>query len=302
MAKKIKKAKSHKKKLLNKNTSDLIKKHSVPFVRFMGLSLGGGKSDRTVLTVLDYYLDHKKLVISRVIDRLRSEGEVSADLKLFETIQEFKNHLEILAMDVPLSVPKCFRCDLPCPGFEVCEEPEIVWMWKHFKSDLKINKNHRLFTPYTRRCAEIQWSKELEGSWSIGDALGANQAPLLARGRFLSRRLKANRKLKLIEVLPRLSLLRWSHKQKLLKYIVAETRSSTKGMESREYVLTKLSEELDLFIYDQDKNVFCDSLVAFDSLWAALTAFWKYQNKCELRPKSFPTAEQWIEVPKLTGN
>lgn len=271
----------------------------LPFVRFMGVSLGGGKSDRTVLTILDYYLSHQKLVVSRVIDRLKSEGEVSADLKLIEMIHENKNHLKLMAFDVPLSLPKCFRCDLVCPGYETCDQEEIVWMWKHHRQNVKKNKNQRLFTPYTRRCAEELWSKELEGPWSLGDALGANQAPLLARGRFITRRMKSSWKPKIIEVIPRLSLLRWATKQKLLKYIVHESRHSVQGYTARDYVLKKLTEELGLFLYEQDKAILVESLVAFDSLWAALTAFWKYQKKEEMQPKSFPKQEAWIEVPRF---
>ncbi len=276
------------------------KKHPKPsFIRFMGVSLGGGKSDRTVLTILDYYKSHKKLVISRVLDRLSSEGEVSADLKLYETLHEYRHHLKQIAFDVPLSLPKCFRCELTCPGYEACDEEEILWLWKQHRQNKRKNKNHRLFTPYTRRCAEELWAKELEGAWSLNDALGSNHAPLLARGRFLARRLKPHWKSKLIEVIPRLSLIRWSHQQKLMKSMVFETRKTFQGMTAREYVLKNLVKELDLFIYDQDKTFFIDSLVAFDSLWAALTAFWVFQKKSEARPKSFPKNEGWIEVPRF---
>lgn len=267
------------------------------FVRFMGVSLGGGKSDRTVLTILDYYVSHKKLVVSRVIDRLKTEGDVSSDLKLFETIQEHKNHLNLIAFDVPLSLPKCFRCELVCPGYEACDQEEILWMWRHHRNNVKKNKNQRLFTPYTRRCVEELWAAELEGPWSLGDAMGSNQAPLLARGRFITRRMKPSWKPKVIEVIPRLSLLRWSSKQKLLKYVVNESRHSVQGQSARDYVLKKLTEELDLFLYEQDKMILMESLVAFDSLWAALSAFWTYQKKTEVRPKSFPKQEMWIEVP-----
>lgn len=294
-----KRASSKTKKTARVKTPKTKFESSLPFVRFMGVSLGGGKSDRTVLTILDYYISHQKLVVSRVIDRIKSEGDASADLKLFETIQENKTHLNLIAFDVPLSVPKCFRCELVCPGYEACDQEEIIWMWKHHRQNSKKNKNQRLFTPYTRRCTEELWAQELEGHWSLGDALGSNQAPLLARGRFITRRLKPSWKSKIIEVIPRLSLLRWTSKQKLLKHIVYESRSSVQGHEARDYVLKKLTEELNLFLYEQDKHILVESLVAFDSLWAALSAFWKYQKKVETRPKSFPKQESWIEVPRF---
>jgi hypothetical protein len=261
--------------------------------RFIGISLGGGKSDRTAMAVLEYYVGPKKLIVSRIIDRLKTEGELSSDLKLHESVQQFKSDVELVAIDVPLSLPKCIRCQLTCPGYEVCEEEEILWMWKQHRHQAQKKRNLRLFTPYTRRCAEVYWGNELEGNWSLGDALGSNQAPLLARGRFLTRRWEYST----VEVLPRLSLLRWANKEKLSKSLVKSHRHSISGAEAREHVLRQLSEKLGVFFYEQDKNLLIDNLVTFDSLWAALTAFWKFQKKCEARPKGFPKAEGWIDVP-----
>lgn len=263
--------------------------------RFVGISLGGGKSDRTAMTVLEYYVSQKKLVVSRIVDRVKTEGELSSDLKLHESLRQFKNDVEIVALDVPLSLPKCFRCQLKCPGYEVCDEDEIVWMWKQYNQLVENKKNLRLFTPYTRRCAEMYWGEKLEGTWSLGDALGSNQAPLLARGLFLTRRWKYPT----IEVLPRLSLIRWATKEKLPKGPIQSYRHSVNGSDAREYILRQLSEKLGIFFYEQDKNLLIDHLVTFDSLLAALTAFWKFQKQCEPRPKGFPKAEGWIEVPQF---
>lgn len=261
--------------------------------RFVGISLGGGKSDRTSITVLEYYSDQNKLIISRVMDRLKTEGELSSDLKLHEYVQQFKSDIELVGMDVPLTLPKCFLCQLSCPGYEFCQEEEILWMWKYHKAQLQKKKNPRGFTPYTRRCVEMYWSEELEGPWAVGDALGANQAPLLARGRFIRRRWEYP----VIEVIPRLSLLRWARGKKIAKSQMKSYRHSVNGSEARAYLLKQMTDDLDLFIYDQDKHLYIDHLVAFESLWVALTAFWKYKKQCETRPKSFPKEEGWIEVP-----
>lgn len=319
------------KKKVSKKKKGTVK--TFDYVRLMGVSLSGGKSDKTFITILDYYTDQNKLVVSRVIDRIKSEGDISADLKFFDLINEYKTHLIMMAWDVPLSLPKCFRCELSCPGYEACDEEEIMWMWKNHRQMLQKQfqlrkeahlygrlespdhgkvrhnqkelqqefrrfKNQKLFTPYTRRCAEEYWSPELEGAWSINDALGSNEAPLLARSQFLIRRLKKFRKIKMIEVIPRLSLLRWSKKAKLINNIVTDSRNSLKGLDSRDYVMKKAIEDLKVFIYEQDKAILVDSLHAFDSFWAALTAFWKYQDQCESPPKSFPKRESWIDVPK----
>jgi hypothetical protein len=266
---------------------------SLKYHRFIGISLGGGKSDRTAITVLEYYVTQKKLLVSRVLDRLKSEGELSADLKLHEYVQQFKSDVELIGLDVPLTLPKCFQCQLTCPGYELCDEEEIVWMWRQYRQASSKKKNTRMFTPYTRRCVEAYWADELEGPWSMGDALGSNQAPLVARGRFIRRRWDHE----VIEVLPRLSLLRWAASSKVPKSQIRSHRHSFNGAESRAVILRHLSEQLDLFLYEQDRHLLVDHLSAFDSLWVALTAFWKFQKQCETRPKSFPKNEGWIAVP-----
>lgn len=261
--------------------------------RFIGISLGGGKSDRTAITVLEYYVHQKKLLVSRVLDRLKTEGELSSDLKLHEYVQQFKSDVELVGLDVPLTLPKCFHCQLTCPGYEFCEEEEILWMWKQFRQIAEVKKNARMFTPYTRRCAEVYWGHELEGNWALGDALGSNQAPLLARGRFICRRWEYP----VIEAIPRLSLMRWAAKHRVSKVQLKSHRHALNGADARAYLVRQMAEHLDIFFYDQDKQLFSDHLVAFDSLWVALTAFWKFQKQCEPRPKTFPKNEGWIEVP-----
>lgn len=268
---------------------------SLKVQRFLGISLGGGRSDRTAITVLEYFVTQKKLVVSRLADRIKGDGELSSDLKLHEYVEQFKEDIELIGMDVPLTLPKCFHCQLVCPGFESCEEEEILWMWKQFRNAEGRKKTAKFYTPYTRRCAEVFWSKELEAHWALGDALGANQAPLLARGRFVARRWNH----KVIETIPRLALLRCVQPFRLSKMHVRNHRHSVDGDISREHILKQLIDHLGLFIYDQDKHQMAENLNAFDSLLIALTAFWKFQGTCENRPKNFPTSEGWIEIPKF---
>ncbi|MEY4616240.1 MAG: hypothetical protein RJB66_1200 [Pseudomonadota bacterium] len=268
---------------------------SLKYHRFIGISLGGGKSDRTAITVLEYYVDQKKLIVSRLIDRLKTEGELSSDLRLHEYVQQFKSDVELVGMDVPLSLPKCFTCQLTCPGYEFCQEEEILWMWKQHRLQAQKKKNTRGFTPYTQRCVEMLWGEELEGPWAVGDSLGANTAPLLARGRFIRRRWEHD----VIEVIPRLSVLRWARAKKLSKIQLKSYRHSVDGLEARAYLMKQLIDDMEIFIYEQDKYLFVDNLVAFESLWIALTAFWKFQKKCESKPKLFPKNEGWIEVPEF---
>src|SRR5690348_11737461 len=54
--------------------------------RFIGISLGGGKTDKTCLAILEYYPAQNKIFLSRLFDRIKTEGEVSADLQVHSLI------------------------------------------------------------------------------------------------------------------------------------------------------------------------------------------------------------------------
>jgi hypothetical protein len=149
--------------------------------RFIGISLGGGKTDKTSLSVIEYYPVQRKIFLSRLFDKIKTEAEVSADLH------------------VPLQLPRCLICTLKCPGYEVCEEPEIQWMWKQYRAQAKKKSPPRLFTPYTERCVEQFLQTELEEPFHLQHALGANLAPLTARAQYLIRRMDAP----VLEVFPK---------------------------------------------------------------------------------------------------
>ena len=103
---------------------------SIPFLRFAGVSLGGGKGRRTCLALLDYYPDEEKVFLSELFQGIEEDGKVSADTQLIRKLDSHKKNLKLIALDAPLGLPKCLRCDLVCPGHEKCTEPEIRWMWK----------------------------------------------------------------------------------------------------------------------------------------------------------------------------
>ena len=157
---------------------------------FIGLALAGGKSDKTCLAHVEYYPSQKKIFLSQLVDSIKTEADISADLILHEEIVNRSKHLSYLAYNVPLSLPKCLTCRLRCPGFENCNEEEILWMWDHYRKLQSEGVDKKLFTPYTERCIEQYLATELEEPFHLQHALGANQAPLTARALFLNRSLK----------------------------------------------------------------------------------------------------------------
>jgi hypothetical protein len=185
-------------------------------------------------------------------------------------------------------------CRLKCPGYEICEEPEIDWMWKHYRSKEKKKGPPRLFTPYTERCVEQYLHNQLEEPFHMPHSLGANFAPLTARARFITRRLN----FQALEVFPKLSLWRIGNALHIPKNNLRYHRHWDSGTASRQLILTKMMEKNLAFIYDQDVKILVESPQAFDSFLCALTGLLSFLGLCEARPRGFPRREGWIEIPK----
>lgn len=264
------------------------------FHRFIGISLGGGKTDKTAASVIEYYPVQRKIFLSRLIDKIQTEGEVSADLQIHRLINECPPPVESVSFDVPLQLPKCLKCVLKCPGYEACTEPEIQWMWKQYRAQAKKKSPPRLFTPYTERCVEQFLQTELEEPFHLQHALGANLAPLTARAQYLIRRVKAPT----LEVFPKLSLWRIGNALHLSKSQLRFHRHWEAGHGNRQAMLNKMMDKNVAFIYDQDIKTLVDSAPAFDSFICALTGLLSYLGHCEPRPKGFPRHESWLEIPK----
>ncbi|MEQ1878245.1 MAG: DUF429 domain-containing protein [Bdellovibrionia bacterium] len=253
----------------------------------------GGKNDRTTLAVLEYYPQHKKLFLSQLFEKIKTENDVSADQILIEQIQSFNPGIQWLAIDVPLDLPKCLRCPLKCPGYEKCKEPEIQWMWKQHRDRKESRKNTRLFTPYTQRCAELYFASELEEPFHLPEALGANIAPLTARSLFLQKRLKVP----MIEVFPALSFWRLGRALGVPKKLLQTQGRMLRQHEAREQFLNALIEKRVVFVYQQDVQRLAENKDAFNAFLSALTAFLHSRDQCEHRPRGFPEDETWVKFP-----
>ncbi len=265
---------------------------------FTGISLGGGKSDKTCVAHVEYFTDKKKIFLSEINDKLKAEGDISADLLLHEELTnknlQAKNGLQCVAYNVPLTLPKCMTCQLQCPGYESCDVSEIQWMWSHYRELEGRGNAKKLFTPYTERCVEQYLATELEEVFHVQQALGANCAPLTARAQFLNRRLA----MKTIEVHPRLSLWRIGRALHVQKSYLRFHKHQAGGDEARQVFLRELIQRAGVFIYEQDVRMMVQNANAFDAFLCALTAVLKHTGQCEPRPSDFPSGEGWIEIPR----
>ena len=263
------------------------------FHRFLGLSLAGGKTDKACLAVLEYFPKYKKLFLTKIFDKVKSDENISSDLKLFEFIEQMKSKTEFLALDVPWDLPLCLQCELKCPGYENCSEPHIEWMWDHFREYSRKKKPKRIFTPYTQRATEMYLATELDENFILPHAMGSNRAPLLARAKFLHRRLH----IKTIEVHPTLTLWRIGRTLPILKSHLRSHRLSAGGADARRSILKSFSEAHLTFFYEQDVKLMIENNHAFEAYLCALTAFLKFKGQTMPRPESFPKKESWIEIP-----
>jgi len=263
-------------------------------LRFIGVSLLGGKSDRTCVAVLEYFPDHGKIFLHQLFEKIQGDATHSADTELIKVISSFQPNIEFVAFDVPLQLPKCLRCTLTCPGGEVCKVAEITYMRELHKKALRENKNTKFFTPYTQRPIELYIQRKLERPYYLQDALGANLAPLTARAQHILKRLKA----KAIEVYPDLSFSRLGQQLHLpQKFLKQENRALDKD-ESRQVFLQSILNRGLCFIYQQDIQRLIDNPDAFDAFIAAFTGFLHRIGECEERPKDFPKSAIWIQFPK----
>ncbi len=275
----------------------MARKSEFQYLRFVGLALGGGKTDRTCLAVMDYYPDQKKAFLSHVIEKIQSKDEQSADQILFELLTQKLGNINTLVFNVPLTLPKCMRCRLTCPGYEKCKEPEISWLWKNYRKRNTKKRPGKLFTPYTERCAEFYVSTALEEEFHPPHALGANHAPLVARAHFIRRRLKGA---KALEVYPRLSLWRIGRSLSVQKSYLRHHKNSVEGAEIRRAIVERLSEKNVAFLYQQDMNTMARNAQAFDAFMCAFTGILKHLKQCEAKPAGYPKSEGWIEIPKVS--
>lgn len=271
-------------------------KPSKNFERFLGLSLSGGKSDRSCLAVIDCYSEPRRLFLTGIFDRIKSEEFISADLKLHELISQFSEACRWIGFDVPLTLPTCVTCELRCPGFETCSVTEMKWMRTVYQKIQK-KKPKKMFTPYTQRALDLFLQELEEDNLEIQQALGANLAPMTARALFIKRRLE----LPTFEVAPKISVFRLGQKLGVNKTHLLNYRSTTHGEDARRTFLQSLIDKTGLFIYQQDLKILIESYHAFDSLICAIVGQLHSQGKAEPAPDDFPAKAGWAVFPKSTG-
>lgn len=264
------------------------------FHRFIGLSLSGGKNDKACVAVIEYFPKYHKIFLTKIYDRIVGDINHSADQKIIEILETYKDSIESIAVDTPFQLPLCLECKLKCPGYESCKVDHIVWMRKQIQKKQKKKKVKKQFTPYTQKAIEFIVNEDLDENFQIPHAMGANSAPLVARCLFLKRRFMSN----WIEVFPKLSVWRIGRSMGISKSDLRFYRHAVSGNQVREQMLEELVERKLAFVYDQDKRIMVQNNHAFEAFICALTGFLKFFDQTEGRPKDFPENESWIDFPR----
>ena len=215
-------------------------------LQFLGLSLSGGKSNRSAMAVIEYFPDKEKVFLKTLHEKIQSDKIKSSDVKICEFLDKYKSTAGSCTVDVPLKLPKCIRCRLSCPGYEKCREPEIIWLWKKYRQNKK--KTKKLFTPYTERCVETLFTQDLEEPFYKDHALGANLAPVVARALYLQKQIQ----MPLYECFPQLTLWRIGRSLGISKVQLRRHKHAVEGVYVRSLILEAFSKKNISFFYGQE--------------------------------------------------
>lgn len=277
-------------------------------LRFVGLCLSGTKSTKSSMAILEYYQEHDKVILSHIHDRISVLDHMSSDDLILSNLANLEN-LTSVFVNAPLQVPKCMRCRLPCPGYDLCTEPEIEWMKKFYDKESIQKKPHKVLSPYTERCSELYWKTGHEDeSFVLDHAGGANKASIMFRAMYLKRSFKTdpeNKKTKnksrsqisWQQFYPQISMWQWGRSLKVARSHLRNYSHSVYGKEAREIFLAAIAKKTSLFFYEVEGKKIISDKHSFDALLGALTAFSYYNNEYFKRPKSFPKNEDWPIVP-----
>jgi len=285
--------------------------------RYIGLSLGGAKSERTCVTVIDYYHQQDKAFVVDIFDSIGPEADLNADDVLLSIIEElFGNESEhkeerefmasfgqpsvrILAADAPLSFPPCLlECEKSCGGYEECKRPAVKWMRAQYTKQKKVNSRTKHFTPYSQRPVDLYFRYKYPRENLFQDeTMGANIAPQAARMSYVRRKLPAD--LRLIEVWPKLAVFSVQKALRMTQRDVLDYRHLERGVHIRSRFIERLAEKTSLFVYDRDLKKFVTNVCAFDSLVCAWVALLTDLDKVQKFRSDLPLDTGWIQVPDL---
>jgi hypothetical protein len=267
-------------------------------VKFAGLSTSSVKVEKTALCILEYYPKQERIFLSRLYEKFKNDSEESADSKIIELLNMYSKNLKSTVFDSPIELPKCLRCNLKCPGFEVCDVPEVKYSRQVIQQLNKNKKPQKTLSPYTYRAADYylqDFCLEHKIKTEVHPTIGSNQAALVARNLFLKKRLTCST----FETQVKISAYLIAEYLKMNKTQYLHLRDVFKGEDSRRIFLNLLIDKKNIFVYRQDLKFLVENIHCFDAFVAALTAYFKYSKSCIGKPKNFPKDDLFPVIPSF---
>ncbi len=178
-----------------------------PFETFLGVDLGGGKGKTTAVARLALTDDRPEVM--EVSTAAEGRSPWYDDVLLAYAAAHRQD--AVLAIDAPLTLTACVRCQLPeCPGTAKCVDKSVVWL-NTIGHDLvraaDESSKKPAITPYTQRATEVVLHRR--HGIVPRETLGQGMGPLTARAAHLVRALAGlgyKQHDNLIEVYPKATL------------------------------------------------------------------------------------------------
>jgi len=268
------------------------------FQRSLGLELSGPRSDKSVLTSLDYYPSQKRAVLSEIL--VFNDRNIEPDIALIEGVSQccnISNPPTGMAINAPLSFPPYLNEEAgkKLPKIKHSKNAEAQWMYEQYLKLEKKGRAPRPVVPYLQRPAEFYLRSLSPERFPIADAFSANSASLAARMRFLGPYFPTP----LNEVYNRGAVNRLCQSLEMPKFVERGYSSLTNGLESRHEFFVHIQKKLPkLFMYEEHIESMTLHLWVFHAFIGAFTQFLLSQKLCDAPPRDFPTSSPWIHLPK----
>jgi len=243
---------------------------------FIGVSLSGGRQERSVICELVEYEYPRRLVLYTLLSA-QDQVELGSPDEFFIDFLKRKSP-QMIVFDSPLSLPSCFQCHC-LTAVSSCSKPEVRWLlaqqWEKHK------KPRRYPTPYTQRALDFFLENYLAEKFEYGHALGSNWAPITVRVQTWLRFLGGY---PLFESPVKIVAYYLGRSFGLNRLQALNLFSSTQGLELRQVFLEKMQSRMDLFFYERDLLVVQKEPHAFQALLAAYMGLLSLRNQVAKLP------------------
>ena len=260
------------------------------FETFIGVDLGGGKGKNTAVARLE-----RAESGVQVTDYGTGKDAPWFDDRLLSYLLA-QDERTLVAIDAPLTLPVCVRCQLPsCPTVERCDVPVVRWFQdrasKPRVDGIVSNTTKPRYTSYTQRATEVVLHEEHH--ILPRETLGQGMGPLTARTAYLLRALSARYQLSknLIEVYPKATLTQLFGARTATRY-----KRSAGSPAARLEILNGLSDVA--FAPGAWREHGLSNDHKFDAILCAYTAYLFAEGRCLPPPDSMVEQDGWIWIPR----